>query len=242
MRRVGIRRRATGAAAAAAIALLVTACADSAEGNGRPAARAASSASASGLTVPPTPAASITRVPSTPIPPVATPTPPVATPLTPIPPVATPIPPVATPVPTGNDILGPTGWQTLQLGMAPAVAEATGMFPSAPMPGGTGCVAWTAAGAAAFDTATISASLGVVAITVDSPDRVLMTPEGMALGWTAAQVHSAYPAWPAGAESGPGGPAAIPVPQNPGAVYRIRLSGGAVVSLSLEAFPAGCPA
>lgn len=241
---MSIPLRAARTAGAVLALVLLAGCTDSSGGNGRQAAGSGptggtSTAATAGSTRPVTsaPPSPSSAVPTSAAPTTAAPETPSTTPRPP----STPIPPVASKeVPTGNDILGPTGWQTLQLGMAPGVAEATGIFPSTPAPAGGGCASWFAVGAAAIDSATISPNLGVIAITIASSDKVLMTPEGMALGWTVAQVHAAYPSFPLDAESRPTGPPTIPVPQNAQAVYRIRLSAGVVVTMTLESFPQDC--
>lgn len=235
-----IRRRAARMAEAVVAIVLIAACTDSSGGAGR---QAAGSGPTGGTTrpatsAPPTPSSSPSSSAASPTPSssaAASETPP-SSPRSP----STLIPPVASKIPTGNNILGPTGWQTLQLGMAPGPAEATGIFSSTPAPAGGGCASWLAVGAAAIDVATISPNLGVMAITVYSPDKVLMTPEGMALGWTADQIRAAYPSFPVNGENQPNGAPTIPVPQNSKAVYRIRLSAGVLVSITLESYPQDC--
>ena len=131
---------------------------------------------------------------------------------------------------------GPTGGTSTA-----ATAGSTRPVTSAP-PSPSSAVPTSAAPttAAPETPSTISPNLGVIAITIASSDKVLMTPEGMALGWTVAQVHAAYPSFPLDAESRPTGPPTIPVPQNAQAVYRIRLSAGVVVTMTLESFPQDC--
>lgn len=237
LRTMVIRPGTTAAAGAALVLILVAACTDSSGGNGSQAGGGSSSTSAtpSGSTSGSKTTASAPPAPS------ASSTPAISGTAAPAPPSTTPIPPVMTSaVPSGNSILGPTGWQTLQLRMAPAVAEATGIFISTSAPSGGTCASWFAVGAAAIDSATISPNLGVIAITIASTGKMLMTPEGMELGWTVAQVHAAYPSFPLDAESIPSGPPTIPVPQNDKAVYRTRLTAGVVVTMTLESRPQDC--
>ena len=90
-------------------------------------------------------------------------------------------------------MLGPYGWQTLELGMDAGTAAGLGMFVDTPMPTPDGaCEGWDAVGAAAIETALISPTLGVAAI-VPRSDAVIHTPEGMTYGWTVDQVAAAYP-------------------------------------------------
>ena len=238
-----VRRRFAGAAVAGLLLLPLAACSDSSGGRGSLAGGGSSSRSSTASAAPsasPSPSRSASAsvsasTGSTTAAPSPTASGPASSPRDP----STPIPPVATPVPSGNAVLGPTGWQTLQLGQTPAQARDTGMFADTPEPDG-GCALWYAVNAAAIDSVAVSGVRGVAAITVSSSDKVIATPEGMAVGWTAAQVHAAYPSWPAGAESSPAGPPLIAVPQNPAAVYRLRLDGGAVIAITLESRNQDC--
>jgi hypothetical protein len=93
-------------------------------------------------------------------------------------------------------VLGPNGWAGLVIGASADVAAASGIFADTPS-AATGCHTWPGLGVSAIEGAVISPRQGVVAI-LSAPDKVLSTPEGLQIGWAAAQVGGAYPDFAAG--------------------------------------------
>ena len=142
---------------------------------------------------------------------------------------AAPPPPPVTPAPAADtEVLGPTGWQALTLGMSPAAAADTGIFVDTPDVAGP-CQTWDAVGAAAIGRAVFTPERGLVAIVADEA-KVLRTQEGLALGSTRPEVAAAFPAAPTTEAD-----VALPVPAHPEAAYRITLdSGDKVTELRLE--------
>lgn len=146
---------------------------------------------------------------------------------------------VGAPRSDSNDVLGPYGWQELVLGMSRLKALGTGIFVSVPSDNGQ-CQSWGAAGAAAIDGAAISPKLGIINIAVSSAAKSIHTIEGMQLGWTAAQVHAAYPAFAVSSAHAANGPT-VAVPQNAKAVYRLHFdAANKLTSMLLESYPQDC--
>jgi hypothetical protein len=146
----------------------------------------------------------------------------------------------ATAPPADVSVLGPTGWAGLALGAPAGVAGASGIFADTPA-ADTGCRTWPALGAAAVEGAVISPRQGVVAI-LSAPDKVLRTPEGLQIGWAAAQVAGAYPDFAAGRAADVPETADVAVPGNPDAVYRLHFGPGARVdAFALVSRAADCP-
>jgi hypothetical protein len=161
-------------------------------------------------------------------------------------PTAVPSAPVRTPArpttPAADDVsvLGPTGWSGLVLGAPAEAAEASGIFASTPS-AATACQTWPGLGIAAVEGAVISPRQGVVAI-LSAPDKVLRTPEGLQIGWAAAQVGGVYPDFVAGRVADVPEAADVAVPGNPAAVYRLHFGPGARVdAFALVSRAADCP-
>ncbi|GAA4442726.1 hypothetical protein ACFQV2_04510 [Actinokineospora soli] len=136
------------------------------------------------------------------------------------------------PVSDSNAVIGPTGWQTLHLGMSPAAAEALGV--ATPMAEGDDlCQVWPAVGASALERVIVHPEHGVFAIHPKEADWI-HTPEGMHIGWTAAQVAATYPDFDPAHMDYAHGPT-VTVPGNPAAVYRMQFDGsGVLVRFLLE--------
>lgn len=131
-----------------------------------------------------------------------------------------------------NAVIGPFGWQTLRLGMSPAEAEALGM--ATPTPEGDDlCQVWPALGATALERIIVHPVHGVFAVHPKEVDWIA-TPEGMRIGWTAAQVAAAYPDFDPAHLDYAHGPT-VTAPGNPDAVYRMQFDGsGVLVRFLLE--------
>lgn len=127
----------------------------------------------------------------------------------------------------GNDVIGPFGWQTLRLGMSADAAEALGMLTRTTEGDGL-CAPWPALPITALDQAVVSETHGVWAIHPKQVDWI-HTPEGMRIGWTAAQVHAAYPDFNPAHFDYPHGPT-VAVPGNPRALYRMQFNSSRVLT------------
>lgn len=136
------------------------------------------------------------------------------------------------PAEDSNAVIGPTGWQTLHLGMSPEDAEALGV--ATPMSEGDDlCQVWPAMGATALERVIVHPEHGVFAIHPKEVDWI-HTPEGMRIGWTAAQVAATYPDFDPAHMDYAHGPT-VTVPGNPAAVYRMQFDGsGVLVRFLLE--------
>ncbi|MGH3861378.1 hypothetical protein [Actinokineospora sp.] len=133
----------------------------------------------------------------------------------------------------GNDVIGPFGWQTLRLGMSADAAEALGMLTRTTEGDGL-CAPWPALPITALDQAVVSETHGVWAIHPKQVDWI-HTPEGMRIGWTAAQVHATYPDFDPAHFDYPHGPT-VAVPGNPKALYRLQFNASRVLTkIILEA-------
>ncbi|CRK61609.1 hypothetical protein [Alloactinosynnema sp. L-07] len=140
---------------------------------------------------------------------------------------------VTKPVPGGNDVIGPFGWQTLKLGMSADAADALGMLDRTSEGGGELCAPWPALPITALDRAVVSEEHGVFAIHPKA-EAWIHTPEGMHVGWTAAQVHATYPDFDPARFDYAHGPT-VRVPGNPKALYRMQFNASAVlVKIILE--------
>jgi hypothetical protein len=155
---------------------------------------------------------------------------------------ATPTAPPTAAAPSGQqgatDVLGPYGWGPLTIGQDPAAAGDTGAFVDAPPPDDR-CVEWTAVFVSALESAVVSPTIGIAALTA-RPEAVIHTPEGVRIGSTAADVHTAYPEFDIAEVDTPNG-ALIAAPGNPKAVYRLSFDESGLVSyLTLEAVDQDC--
>jgi hypothetical protein len=171
-------------------------------------------------------------------------TPPVAAP--PTGPATSPGTPPAAPTttPPAPPQLGPTGYGSLQLGLAKSAAanlaiqasadpsgqcggSGDGYLPGSPLPDGQSLDGRLFFSGSTNKLVAIYAYMGV------------LTPQGITVGSTYAQLHAAYPAWHGLFEptSGRGG---VAVPGNPNAHYRIVVSNQKVVQLSLDANDQDC--
>jgi hypothetical protein len=102
------------------------------------------------------------------------------------------------------------------------------------------CRTWSAVGAAAIGSVVISPGRGVVGI-VAASDRVLLTPEGLQIGWAATQVSASCPDCVDGRADTPES-ADVGVPGNPRAVYRLHFDGNSRVDgFGLVLRSADCP-
>ncbi|MBC6451123.1 hypothetical protein [Actinokineospora xionganensis] len=126
-----------------------------------------------------------------------------------------------------NDVIGPFGWQTLRLGMSADAAEALGMLTRTTEGDGL-CAPWPALPITALDQAVVSETHGVWAIHPKQVDWI-HTPEGMRIGWTAAQVHATYPDFDPAHFDYAHGPT-VAVPGNPKALYRLRFNSSRVLT------------
>lgn len=136
------------------------------------------------------------------------------------------------------DVIGPFGWGPVMIGQDPAAAGATDVFVDAPEPDDS-CVEWTAVFVSALESAHVSPTVGVAALTVRS-DAAVHTPEGIEIGSTADEVHAAYPEFDVADVDTPNG-AVIAAPGNPAAAYRMSFDEAGTVSfLSLEAVDQDC--
>ncbi|HVK24886.1 MAG TPA: hypothetical protein VM677_26305 [Actinokineospora sp.] len=129
---------------------------------------------------------------------------------------------------SGNDVIGPFGWQTLKLGMSADAADALGMLNRMSEGGGELCAAWPALSITALDQAVVNETHGVFAIYPKAVDWI-HTPEGMHIGWTAAQVHATYPDFDPAHFGDTYGPT-VAVPGNPKALYRMQFNSSAVLT------------
>jgi RNA polymerase sigma-70 factor (sigma-E family) len=148
--------------------------------------------------------------------------------------------------------LGPLGYGPLVLGMTKAQARATGLTigidtgPNACGGEGDGYLlgtpdppdavsngGWLVFGDGGSDGTSATGLAAIWAL----PGMV--TPEGIQLGSTRAEVEAAYPDWEPlpGEAEGRGG---ADVPGNPAAFYHIEIQGGVVIGLSLDAQRRGC--
>ena len=132
----------------------------------------------------------------------------------------------------GAFVLGPNGIGKITLGMNVQSATTLGLFVSHPNPS-AGCVDWTLPEVDAMDYALFSPTLGLTGIYPKASADV-RTPEGMKIGWTAAQVHAVYPNFKvADAHDEDGGPW-IAVPGNKSASYHVGFDqSGRVVRFAL---------
>jgi hypothetical protein len=131
-----------------------------------------------------------------------------------------------------KNILGPDGYLGLSLGQSQATARQDAVFVSTPAVT-VSCKAWETIAAARISSVLISAKLGIAAISPRSAS-VMQTPEGMTAGWTATQVHAAYPSFSLSDTHQQDGGPQISVPQNSRAVYKVRFdSQDKVVGFSL---------
>jgi hypothetical protein len=142
-------------------------------------------------------------------------------------PTTTPAKPKPTKVASGNDVIGPFGWQTLKLGMSADAAEALGMLTRASEGDGL-CAPWPALAITALDQAVVSETHGVWAIHPKQVDWI-HTPEGMRIGWTADQVHATYPDFDPAHFDYAHGPT-VAVPGNPDALYRMQFNASRVLT------------
>jgi hypothetical protein len=150
-------------------------------------------------------------------------------------------------VPPQLPLLGPTGYGALKLGMTKAQAQPTGLT-TGMTPGAGGCgyhdgylvgspnPNGTAIAGRLFFSNTTGRLVAIYAF------PGVMTPQGIKLGSTYAQLHAAYPTWqpiPGGSNphDGRGG---APVPGNAHAGYRIVVLNGKVVELSLDSDKQDC--
>ncbi|UVS77054.1 hypothetical protein [Actinokineospora sp. UTMC 2448] len=131
-----------------------------------------------------------------------------------------------------NAVIGPFGWQTLTLDMTPDEAEALGM--ATPTPEGDDlCQVWPALDITALERIIVHPVHGVFAVHPKA-ESWIHTPEGMRVGWTAAQVAAVYPDFDPAHFDYPHGPA-VAVPGNADAVYRMQFSeSGVLVRFLLE--------
>jgi hypothetical protein len=133
-------------------------------------------------------------------------------------------------------LLGPEGYGALRLGQSPAEATATALITA--VESGQGCSsAWLrgaptpppdgAAGQVVF-----SATLGLVAVAAYPG---VITPKGVRIGSGVADLRAGYPNWESATDPGTDeGRGYAPVPGNDEAVYRIEVTDGKVISLTLQ--------
>ncbi|WP_436493766.1 hypothetical protein [Actinokineospora sp. HUAS TT18] len=141
--------------------------------------------------------------------------------------------PTPKPAPGGNDVIGPFGWQTLKLGMSADAADALGMLDRTLEGDGELCAPWPALPITALDQAVVSEEHGVFAIHPKA-EAWIHTPEGMHVGWTAAQVAATYPDFDPAHMDYAHGPT-VHVPGNPKALYRMQFNAsGILVKIILE--------
>jgi len=118
--------------------------------------------------------------------------------------------------------------------MTPDQAQTTGLITD-PAGAATGCSRYAyLKGAASNGTEGrlyFSKKLGLAAIYGYSGT---LTPEGVGVGSSYGQVHSAYPAWKPASGADREGRGLIEVPGNPAAVYLIEVYGGRVVQLAVQ--------
>jgi hypothetical protein len=143
------------------------------------------------------------------------------------------------------DKLGPSGVGTLSLGLAKAEASATGIVTGVSGTAGT-CgqsgdgrlIASQPASAEDLD-GKLFFSVNTGKLVMISANSTIVTPEGIHLGSSPAQVKKAYPSWK-GDESANQGLGFVTVPGNNRAIYRIYVDGVHVTELSLQSVDQDC--
>jgi hypothetical protein len=119
-----------------------------------------------------------------------------------------------------KNVIGPDGYRGLLLGESQPTARQDAIFASTPAVT-VSCKEWETIAAAPINSVLMSARLGVAGISPRSGSG-MQTPEGMTAGWTAAQVHAAYPSFDLRDTHQEDGGPEIGVPQNTKAVYKVR--------------------
>ncbi|MET3804528.1 hypothetical protein ABIB25_001523 [Nakamurella sp. UYEF19] len=133
---------------------------------------------------------------------------------------------------SAKNVLGPDGYLGVELGESQPTAKLDAVFASTPAVT-TSCTSWDTIAAAPISSVLMSAKLGIAGISPRSASS-MQTPEGMTAGWTATQVHAAYPTFRLGDTHEEDGGPEIAVPQNAKAVYKVRFdSSDKVVGFSL---------
>jgi hypothetical protein len=142
------------------------------------------------------------------------------------------------PIPPATPTLGPSGFGALKLGMTLAQAEATHLLTpvSGAVPAGCDGRAQIKSAPKGTDfTVLFSPDEGLAAINAWAGVK---TPQGIHIGSSVASVHSTYHDWVG--FSGDEGRGYAAVPGNSHAVYRIEVSAGKVVALTLQLAEQDC--
>lgn len=143
--------------------------------------------------------------------------------------------PTAKPKPEAN-VIGPKSWGKVKLGMTFAEAKAAGLVRGGEQPP-DGCQTYPLYVDGKRDGYVhITANAGIETI---APDSKVSTPEGVTVGWTAAQVKKVYPDLSLHSVNHVDR-AIARVPGNSGALYQINFKNGAVEGFILEVFDQHC--
>ena len=138
-------------------------------------------------------------------------------------------------------LLGPHGYGPLKLHMTAQAAMGTGLITT--LPSSVGCDTTQLVGAQEassghdLDGKVFVSALGVIAIYAYPG---VVTPQGIGIGSTYQAVHAAYPDWDPIAGEGNNGRGSAAVPGNPNARFRIVITNGSVLEISLDSNKQNC--
>lgn len=144
-----------------------------------------------------------------------------------------------TAAPPASDVIGPSGYRELHLGMTAVQAEATGLIVANAQPvSGAGCLGYDYAGSpneANHYSVLISPTLGVVRV---DGRAGAVTPEGARIGTSESELKRLYPT--RSGSHGAAGEWVAAIPANADARYWFIVQSGSVAEIRLEGTTQDC--